>query len=273
MEYIPGGTLVRFRRSYGAERVPVETGVDLIKQVCRGLSLAHRAAPPIIHRDIKPQNILVGYEADGLRARLSDFGLAKEVNPLTLLATAAGTITFKPPEAFKGRRHTDSPSTDIFALGVTLYLLLTDELPYHVDRDQDWGKNPQACRPPKPPSHWNHLVDEVLDIIVLRCLDLNPKHRYQNATELLTSLDAWKPKTVQPAEASHSRKSTKTSLTLAPPLDEAAGRKLSAEARRLAKSGALNDAADMMEEAFNFSPTLRAKYASQVRLWRLGISM
>ena len=93
-----------------------------MKQICRGLCVAHNANPPIIHRDIKPQNILVGYEADGLRARLSDFGLAKEVNPLTLLATAAGTLSFKPPESFRGKRHSDSPAADVFALGVTMYL-------------------------------------------------------------------------------------------------------------------------------------------------------
>lgn len=57
---------------------------------------------------------LVGYEADGLRARVSDFGLAKKVNPLTLLATAAGTLAFKPPEAFAGRKG-DSCAADVCA--------------------------------------------------------------------------------------------------------------------------------------------------------------
>ena len=100
MEYVAGGSLEQFWRSYGTQLVPVETTVDLIKQVCRGLSIAHRENPPIIHRDIKPANILVGYDADGLRARLSDFGLAKKVNPLTFLATARGTLAFKAPEAY-----------------------------------------------------------------------------------------------------------------------------------------------------------------------------
>src|SRR6266496_3009460 len=79
---------------------------------------AHREKPPIIHRDIKPQNILVGYEADGLRARVSDFGLAKKVNPLTMLATAAGTLTFKPPEAFSEHKG-DSCAADVWAIGAT----------------------------------------------------------------------------------------------------------------------------------------------------------
>jgi serine/threonine protein kinase len=125
MEHVPGGSLDKFWRSHGGQFVPVETAIDLVKQVCRGITQAHREKPPIIHRDIKPQNILVGYEADGLRARVSDFGLAKKVNPLTLLATAAGTLAFKPPEAFAERKG-DSCAADVWAIGATLYLLLTD---------------------------------------------------------------------------------------------------------------------------------------------------
>ncbi len=95
MENVAGGTLDSFLRSQG-NQLSIETVVDLSRQICRGLSVAHSASPPIIHRDIKPQNILVGYEATGIRARISDFGLAKQVNPLTLLASAAGTLAFKP---------------------------------------------------------------------------------------------------------------------------------------------------------------------------------
>jgi serine/threonine-protein kinase len=138
MENVPGGSLEKFWHSYGPNFVPVETTVDLMKQVCRGLSVAHRQDPPIIHRDIKPQNILVGYEVDGLRARIGDFGLAKKVNPLTLLATAAGTPHFKPPEAFSDTRG-DSRSADVWAIGTTLYLLRTDRFPFEFPTDLGWG--------------------------------------------------------------------------------------------------------------------------------------
>src|ERR1044071_7649844 len=120
MEHVPGGSLDKFWRSHGAQLVPIETSLDLVKQVCRGIAQGHREKPPIIHRDIKPHNILVGYESDGLRARVSDFGLAKKVNPLTLLATAAGTLAFKPPEAFADARG-DSCAGDVWAIGATLY--------------------------------------------------------------------------------------------------------------------------------------------------------
>ena len=138
MENVPGGSLEKFWHSYGTKFVPIETTIDLMKQVCRGLSVAHRQSPPVIHRDIKPQNILVGYEAEGLRARVSDFGLAKKVNPLTLLATAAGTPAFKPPEAFSDTKG-DSCAADVWAIGTTLYLLLADRLPFDLPADLGWG--------------------------------------------------------------------------------------------------------------------------------------
>src|ERR1039458_4917784 len=146
MENVPGGSLDKFWRSFGSSFIPVQTTIDLVKQVCRGLAQAHQEKPPIIHRDIKPQNILVGYEADGLRARVSDFGLAKKVNPLTLLATAAGTLAFKPPEAFATRKG-DSCAADVWALGVTLYLLLTDQLPFHVDPELGWSNKNLFVKP------------------------------------------------------------------------------------------------------------------------------
>ena len=273
MEYIPGGTLDKFWRSYGSKRIPVETCVELIRQVCRGLSVAHNSTPPIIHRDIKPQNILVGYEADGLRARLSDFGLAKEVNPLTLLATAAGTLAFKPPETFNGEKHSDSPAADVFAVGVTLYLLLTDELPFHVDSYLGWEQDVNKWRVPDKPSDWNTSVNPKLDRIVMKCIDFDPGKRYQNAAELLAALDAWRPGTNPVVKSSVSASTMKSILGDNSPLDEEEGRRMAKEARQLARDGSLGLAADKMEEAFNQCPSLRSMYADQVRLWRMGIAM
>lgn len=272
MEYVPGGTLDKFWRSFGSKHVPVETVVELTKQICRGLAIAHNANPPIIHRDIKPQNILVGYEVDGLRARLSDFGLAKEVNPLTLLATAAGTLAFKPPEVFQ-KKKADSRAADIFALGATMYLLLTDELPFHIDADLGWGQDINSWKIPDRPSDWNVSVNSKLDRIVMKCIDFNPEKRYQSASELLSALETWKPGVKTAARDSVSSTSVKSVLGPASSLDEAAGREMAKLARKLAREGLLGDAADKMEEAFNQCPSLRSKYADQVRLWRMGISM
>ena len=276
MEYVPGGSLDRFWRSHGANVVPIETTVDIMRQICRGLSVAHTSSPPIIHRDIKPQNILVGYEADGLRARVSDFGLAKKVNPLTLLATAAGTLAFKPPETFL-KAKADSCAADVWALGVTMYLLLTDQLPFDVDPDLGWSNNKAFERELTPPSSCNVDVDAHIERIVLRCLKMKPDDRYSTAKELLEALEGWRKsapsKEPKPTKAISSELS-KSVLGAHSPVNHEEGQRLVKEAIKRAKEGGrLFEAADIMEEAFNKSPSLRQKYANQVRLWRCGISM
>ena len=276
MENIPGGSLDRFWQSHGANFVPIGIAIDILRQVCRGIAVAHREKPPIIHRDIKPQNILVGYEADGLRARVSDFGLAKKVNPLTLLATAAGTLAFKPPETFS-KIKADSCAADVWALGVTLYLMLTDKLQFEVDPELGWSNKQVFDEELVPPSSWNVNVDPDLDNIVLRCLKKNPSKRYQTANELLDALDSWKipstSKEPHPKET-FSSDTFKNVLGEHSMINHEEGQNLARLAIKKAKEeGSLFEAADIMEEAFNKSPSLRQKYASQVRLWRRGISM
>lgn len=276
MENVSGGSLDKFWRSYGSNFIPIETTIDIILQVCRGLSVAHDEDPPVIHRDIKPQNILIGYEADGLRARVSDFGLAKKVNPLTLMATAAGTLAFKPPEAFL-KKKADSCAGDVWALGVTLYLMLTDKLPFELDSDLGWANKKAFEKEIAPPSFWNIEVDSALEKIILRCLDLTPTKRYQNARELLEVLKSWKkpaPSKKTSLLKSASSRESKSGFGAHSPINQEEGNKLAKIAIQKAKEeGRLLEAADIMEEAFNKSPSLREKYANQVRLWRCGISM
>ena len=269
MEHISGGSLRQFWQSHAAALVPVATSVDLIKQVCRGLAVAHGENPPIIHRDIKPDNILVGYEAEGLRARVSDFGLAKSVNPLTLLATTAGTVSFKPPEAFLDEKG-DSCASDVWAIGATLYTLLTDRLP---DSFSAASKSVTGGIP--APSLTNPDVDASLDRIVLKTLNTDPADRYKDAGEMLAALEAWHPQ--------FNLETRREKILSSEPSKLAIGRddlhnsedvfQLIKSAQAMAKSGRLMDAADAMEEAFNKSPSAREKYGEKVRLWRCGISM
>jgi serine/threonine protein kinase len=274
MENVSGGSLEKFWQSHGRQFIPVETAIDLTKQVCRGIAQAHRENPPIIHRDIKPQNILVGYEADGLRARVSDFGLAKKVNPLTLLATAAGTLPFKPPEAFAERKG-DSCAADVWAIGGTLYLLLTDRLPFEMPPNVNWGSKHLFDKPVSPPSEINPDVNRMLDKIILTTLEKRAEDRYPTAKELLTALENWKPATPElaPKPKTLSTEASKTVLSLPSPVDEGMAQDLAKKAFNAKKAGRLADAADLMEEAFNKSPDLRNKYAQQVKLWRCGITM
>lgn len=273
MENVPGGSLDKFWQSHGTSFVPVETAVDLMKQVCRGLSVAHREQPPIVHRDIKPQNILVGYETDGLRARVSDFGLAKRVNPLTLLATAAGTISFKPPEAFTDSKG-DSCAADVWAIGTTLYLLLTDQLPYKFPTDLGWGTRDLFKEQVRPASDLNADVNRSLDSIIFKSLGIRSGDRYPHAMAMLDALEQWRPGTDHIPTKMMSADVSKAALggVHSSPNQQIA-QDMARQALELKKQGRLADAADAMEEAFNKWPDLRQKYSPQVRLWRCGVSM
>ncbi len=270
MEYVAGGSVEDFWRSHGARLVPVETAVEILTQVCRGLALAHSEKPPIIHRDIKPQNILVGYDGAGLRVRVTDFGLAKRVNPLTLLATTKGTLPFKAPEALQDTK-TDSLAGDVWAMGATLYLLLTDQLPYPGLHDPDCFDYPLI-----PPSRFNIQVDPMLDRIVFKALAIEKGKRHQNAGEFLKDLSKWKPRAGMPDrnQTADDARETKSTLGMHTPPNEEEGEKMVAEALKLSRSTRyLSDAADLMEEALNKWPGLRRKYEYQLSLWRRGIVM
>lgn len=277
MEYVAGGSLEQFWRSFGSQFMPVPTVVDVAKQVCRGLSAAHSQSPPVIHRDIKPQNILIGYEVDGLRARVSDFGLAKRVNPLTLMASAKGTRPFKSPEAFEDF-NSDSSAGDVWAIGTTLYLLLTDRLPFNLPDDFVNVTRKSFEPAPTPPSRLNALCDSALDRIILKALSCDPTQRHHTAKDLLADLEGWAPKLAVAASAeSSSSSSFETSKeVLGPhsPANEGLARRMAEKAVSLSQeTGKLTEAADLMEEAFNKYPTLRNEYQGRVKLWRRGISM
>lgn len=270
MTYVAGGTLERYWRSFGTNFIPVTQVVEIAKQLCRGLAVAHGASPPIVHRDIKPQNILVGYSGDGLQVRLSDFGLAKAVNPLTLLVSARGTLGFKPPESLENQ---DSPAADIWAIGTTLYLLLTDQMPFPLLGDRDVADANRFLRPVRPPSIYNIAVDAGLESILFRCLAADASDRYPGAVELLRDLERWNPETASVAQASHSSFAAKSSAITPPTRDSRADAKeLSSQALQAAIDPAkLALAADLMEEAMAKDMAIRDRYEGHVRLWRKGI--
>jgi eukaryotic-like serine/threonine-protein kinase len=260
MEYVAGGSLEQFWKSHGRSFVPLETTIDILRQVCRGLATAHAADPPIVHRDIKPQNILVGYDLGGLRARVGDFGLARQVNPLTMLASARGTPRFKAPEVFRDV-HSDSCAGDVWSLGATLYLMLTDQLPYGDD-DADPLDTRRFDQPLVSIRRTNLLVDEQLERIVLKSLALKVADRYANASEFLVDLEAWKPQPLKapppPADLPLTEQWRNSKQVLGPPgpISESEGQRLSQQALEMAKaSGRLIEAADLME------------------VWRRGICM
>lgn len=274
MEYVAGGSLDKFWQSYGNRIIPIEDTVHIVKQICLGLSVAHSENPPLIHRDIKPQNILVGYDAQGIRARVSDFGLAKQVNPLTLLASAKGTKIFKSPEVFKNNKS-DSCSGDVWAIGCILYLLLTDRLPFAEITESEFFEYANFKTPITPPSRLNFSVNTLLEKITLKALEIEPLKRYLNAMELLKDLNRWKPTKINRHEEANSSygQTTKSALGEHTPMDESKAVELFFKAMEISKfSNKLNEAADMLEQAFLKWPEYKEKYEYLAKLWRKGIS-
>ncbi|MFC1952611.1 serine/threonine-protein kinase [Chloroflexota bacterium] len=271
MEYVPGGTLESFWHSHKNGFIPISDTINIIRQICMGLAVGHNKTPPIIHRDIKPQNILVGYDIDGLRIKVSDFGLAKTTNPLTMLASAKGTPAFKPPECVQ---NIDSSAGDVWATGVTLYLLLTDQLPYPIESRMDltigsWWKHKLV-----PPGELNPRVDDFLESIVIRSLKLDPVERYPTANEMLEDLMRWKPYVHnQSKEVGQILQGDKNALGKSSGFVGSEPGKLVKEAMELSRdTNKLMEAADLLEEAITRQSELRDKYEYRLKLWRRGIA-
>ena len=193
MEHLGGGSLHKFWNSFGLRLVPIGVSLDIIKQVCRGLSVAHAGRPPVVHRDLKPQNILIGYEQQGLRVRVSDFGLARSVDPETLLTHSAGTPDFKPPESRDGGGG-DSCASDTWAIAAMLYQLVTDRLPFAAAPTTSPAPPGGPAAPLLPPSRVNPDAGPALDAVLSTALHADPSKRYGNAQELLAALEGVGPK-------------------------------------------------------------------------------
>ncbi len=183
MEYVAGVTLKQLINREAPFAVP--RAVRIAEQIARGLHAAHRAG--LIHRDIKPQNIIVTDEG---QVRITDFGVAKSrlSTAMTETGVALGTVDYIAPEQAQGRPAT--PQSDIYALGVVLYEMLTGRLPFT-------GDNPVAVamkhisQPPIPPRHYNPQIPLALEAIVLRALAKDPAQRYASALELAEALQAY----------------------------------------------------------------------------------
>ena len=163
-------------------RLPVDKALNIAIQVADGLSYAHQHG--IVHRDIKPSNIMV--LGDG-HVKIADFGIAKMDSALSLTKTGMimGSPLYMSPEQVKGDSIT--AQSDIFSLGIVLYQILTGRRPFFGDNANTLMYQIVNQAPPKSGS-LNPEIPEMLDAIVTRCLEKNPKDRYPNAKELAKDL-------------------------------------------------------------------------------------
>jgi serine/threonine-protein kinase len=200
MEYVEGRSGAQLLQARG--RLEPEIAVEIGTQACAGLDYAHRQG--IIHRDVKPGNLMViggpaARRSSGATAhdpptgemtvKLTDFGIARaaEQSRLTQVGSVVGTAAYLSPEQARGEEAT--PASDVYALGVVIYQLLTGRLPWEGTTLAELALRRESERP-LPPSSYDPAVPETLSTAVLRSLDGDPAGRYSTARQLAVALRA-----------------------------------------------------------------------------------
>ncbi|MBV8258695.1 MAG: Stk1 family PASTA domain-containing Ser/Thr kinase [Actinobacteria bacterium] len=180
MEYLDGRSLKELILSRGP--APVNVAVEYARQILSALRFAHRHG--IVHRDIKPHNVLVDNEG---RVKVTDFGIARAgTSQMTEAGSIVGTAQYLSPEQARG---TDvDPRSDLYSLGVVLYELLTGETPFEGDTPVEIAMKHLSTTPEPPSSHRPDIPRE-LDWVVMRALAKDPDERYQSADEMDADLE------------------------------------------------------------------------------------
>lgn len=179
MEYLRGTDLKTGIRTHGA--VGCKKVAQIGSEIAQALAVAHKH--DIIHRDIKPQNIMV--LPDG-NIKVMDFGIARAKNShLTTDNSVLGTAHYVSPEQTQGKEL--GPTTDIYSLGIVMYEAATGRVPFEGD-DAISVALKQVSELPKPPSELNSKIDPNLEAIILKCMQKNPADRFQSAEELTRAL-------------------------------------------------------------------------------------
>lgn len=181
MEYVKGKTLKEFIREKG--RIPYDLALNFSVQIAKALDCAHKNN--IIHRDIKPQNILVTEEGS---LKVTDFGIAKSTNSSTITNTSnvIGSAHYFSPEQAKGN-YIDS-RTDLYSLGVVIYEMVTGRVPFDADSPVSVALK-HIQEEVVPPKNINSAVPESLNKLILKAMEKEQIKRYQSAKEIIVDLD------------------------------------------------------------------------------------
>lgn len=185
MEYIFGSSLKELVRKRG--QLPLTWVWQIGEQLCAALASAH--AMGVVHRDIKPQNVMIVDSRVELLAKLTDFGIARQVGgdltTLTATGQVIGTPDYLSPEQVMG--EPGGPSSDLYALGVVLYELATAHLPFQADTPLAAASRRMVADPPPPVAFRPDLPQPLQDVILL-ALRREPEERFADAVELAQAL-------------------------------------------------------------------------------------
>ena len=178
MELVDGITLKRYIEK--KSRLSVKEAVSIAIQVAMGLEAAHNNH--IIHRDIKPQNIIISKEG---KVKVTDFGIAKAATSNTITSNVMGSVHYTSPEQARGG-YSDAKS-DVYSLGITLFEMLTGRLPFNGDTTVAIAiKHIQEELP--SPAEFSDEIPISVEKIVMKCCQKSPDRRYQSAAELISDL-------------------------------------------------------------------------------------
>src|SRR5258707_10946082 len=183
MKFIEGGQLDEVVKR---TPMPIRRAVELIAKVARTVHYAHEHG--ILHRDIKPGNILLDQKGE---PHLTDFGLARLVeseSTVTRTMEVLGTPSYMAPEQAVGNNAAVSSTTDVYGLGAVLYQLLTGQPPFAGGTTYETIKLLLDTEP-RQPRLWNPKIDRDLSTICLKCLEKDPKRRYSSALALAEDLE------------------------------------------------------------------------------------
>jgi serine/threonine-protein kinase len=158
--------------------------MGIARQICRGLEAAHEQG--IIHRDIKPQNVLIDHKGE---VKLMDFGIARMAEAesgMTQAGLIVGTPHYMSPEQVQGKLL--DPRSDVYSMGVLLYEMVTGVRPF-VSSSLTGVLTAHITENPRPPVELRPEIGRDINGIILKCLAKNPAERYATSGELLVDLD------------------------------------------------------------------------------------
>ncbi len=181
MEFVPGEDLRSLIRRIG--QLPIGKSVSITKQICEGLTEAHRLG--VVHRDLKSNNIMIDREGN---VRIMDFGIARslEAKGITGAGVMIGTPEYMSPEQVEGK-EVDQRS-DIYSLGVILYEMVTGRVPFEGDTPFTIGMKHKG-ETPKDPKELNSQISGDLSTLILKCLEKDKEKRYQSSGEVRSELE------------------------------------------------------------------------------------